>query len=101
MRQKVCNKTVWYFLMLTFWVISSGEWKENTNTYVVGGGYDLGLIQALGSKGMAQIRDFVCKGGKYLGICAGAYFACDAIEFDKNGPQEVCGARQLNFFSGK
>lgn len=37
----------------------------------------------------------------YSGICAGAYLACDFIEFDLDGPLEVKGQRFLNFFKGK
>ena len=46
-------------------------------------------------------QEFVENGGSYLGICAGAYFACDYIEFDKNGPLEVVGPRDLKFYPGK
>lgn len=67
----------------------------------IGGGYDLGLIKALGETGMTNIRNFIHDGGSYLGICSGAYFACDRIEFDKDGPQQVIGDRHLKFFPGK
>jgi biotin--protein ligase len=66
----------------------------------IGGGYDLGLIEALGVEGMANIKEYVSTGGSYLGICAGAYFACDSIEFDQGGPLEVVGERSLKFCSG-
>jgi biotin--protein ligase len=39
-------------------------------------------------------------GGKYLGICAGAYYACGEIEFEKGTPLEVVGERELRFFPG-
>ncbi|XP_060065061.1 uncharacterized protein LOC132545392 [Ylistrum balloti] len=77
-----------------------GTWKKSTALYVIGGGYDLGFIRALGDKGTLQIRQYVLDGGCYLGLCAGSYFGCDYIEFDKNGPQEVCGERILKFFPG-
>jgi glutamine amidotransferase-like uncharacterized protein len=32
--------------------------------------------------GKERIRNFIKKGGGYLGICAGAYFACDRIVLD-------------------
>lgn len=66
----------------------------------LGGGFDLGYLQSLSDTGCEQIRQFVQTGGNYLGICAGAYFACDRIEFDLNGPLEVKGARRLKFFNG-
>ncbi|XP_033739935.1 biotin--protein ligase-like [Pecten maximus] len=77
-----------------------GTWTSSTALYVIGGGYDLGFIRALGDEGTLKIRDYVRAGGRYLGICAGAYFACNSIEFDKGGPQQVCGDRILRFFPG-
>ncbi|XP_069140906.1 uncharacterized protein CPn_0128/CP_0643/CPj0128/CpB0130-like [Argopecten irradians] len=77
-----------------------GDWTSTTALYVIGGGYDLGFIRALGDEGTIKIRDYVRAGGRYLGICAGAYFACNSIEFDKEGPQQVCGDRILRFFPG-
>jgi len=67
----------------------------------IGGGFDLGYLKALSTHGPAQIRSFVEAGGNYVGICAGAYFACYSIEFDRNGPLEVMGDRPLKFFPGK
>ena len=68
----------------------------------MGGGFDLGFLQSLGGQvGCARIRDFVSRGGNYLGICAGAYLAARCIEFDLNGPLQVAGPRFLNFFPGK
>lgn len=67
---------------------------------VFGGGYDLGFEAAVGKNGAKIIQDFVKNGGSYLGLCAGAYWACDYIEFDKDGPLEVVGERRLKFFPG-
>jgi hypothetical protein len=36
--------------------------------------------------GVRRVRDFVEKGGGYLGLCAGAYFAASSIEFEKGSP---------------
>ncbi|XP_045176309.2 uncharacterized protein LOC123536883 [Mercenaria mercenaria] len=80
--------------------IVKGRLAEGTALLVIGGGYDLGLIKALGQEGMTNIKDYVNAGGSYLGICSGAYFACDRIEFDKYGPLEVLGERFLKFYSG-
>ncbi|XP_061173637.1 uncharacterized protein LOC133182805 [Saccostrea echinata] len=77
-----------------------GSWCDTAALYVIGGGYDLGLIEALGPAGMNKIQEYVHHGGSYLGICSGAYFACSYIEFDKGGPLEVCGDRQLKFYPG-
>ncbi len=42
-----------------------------------------------------RIRDFVSEGGRYLGICAGAYFGSKEVRFDVGGPMEVKGDRDL------
>lgn len=68
---------------------------------VIPGGRDLPYVKELSPKGTALIRDYVSKGGRYFGICAGAYFGCDRIEFEKGRPQyEVTGDRDLKFFDG-
>ncbi|KAK3103158.1 hypothetical protein FSP39_016880 [Pinctada imbricata] len=77
-----------------------GSWRQTASAYVIGGGYDLGFIKCLGYEGTQQIKDYVHAGGSYLGICAGSYFACGGIEFDKGGELEVCGERQLKFYPG-
>jgi glutamine amidotransferase-like uncharacterized protein len=67
----------------------------------IGGGFDKGYMVALGQDGCSAIQKFIKSGGYYIGICAGAYFAADSIEFDLNGPLEVKGERFLKLFRGK
>jgi biotin--protein ligase len=73
----------------------------NAKLFCIGGGRDLGYLKMLGVEGCEEIKNYVHLGGIYLGICAGAYFAADYIEFDLNGPIEVKGERMLKFFNGK
>ncbi|KAG5452959.1 biotin holocarboxylase synthetase [Clonorchis sinensis] len=73
---------------------------NETTLLCFGGGYDLGFLETLGPSGCAVIRDFIQKGGRYLGLCAGAYFASDQCVFDKGGPLEVCGQRFIRLFEG-
>ncbi|ESP05127.1 hypothetical protein LOTGIDRAFT_227820 [Lottia gigantea] len=80
--------------------ILKGTWTRDAAVMAFGGGFDKGFIRTLGSVGVAKIRSYVLNGGKYLGICAGGYFGCDYIEFDKGGQLEVCGERHLKFFPG-
>ncbi|CAI9740979.1 Hypothetical predicted protein [Octopus vulgaris] len=80
--------------------IIEGSWTKDAAAICFGGGYDLGFIRSLGKLGVKTIQDYVYQGGSYLGICAGAYFACDAVAFDKGGPMEVVGERHLKFFHG-
>lgn len=81
--------------------VIKGAWATECALIAFGGGFDLGYIESLGSEGISKIRDFVKSGGAYLGLCAGAYFACSHIEFDKGGPLEVTGPRDLSFYPGQ
>ena len=75
-------------------------WMSYTAMLVMPGGADLPSCRALNGVGNQRIRDYVLKGGRYLGICAGAYYACSRIEFEKNTPMEVSGTRELGFYDG-
>lgn len=102
---KTCLKTIYpdYSVKL----VNSSEVKNGilfdykVKLFCIGGGRDLGYLEMLGDQGCECIRDYVKVGGYYLGICAGAYFASDYIEFDLNGKLEVKGNRKLKFFQGK
>lgn len=73
---------------------------KNAALFVMPGGADLYHCEKLNSKGNAAIRHFVETGGNYLGICAGAYYACEEIEWAKNDKTPICGARELGFYKG-
>ena len=81
--------------------IIAGRWIESAALLVIGGGYDLGFLRALGPDGAALVKSYVETGGSYLGLCAGAYFASAQVTFDKGGDLEVCGPRPLGFFPGE
>ncbi|MGQ9459778.1 MAG: BPL-N domain-containing protein [Candidatus Bathyarchaeaceae archaeon] len=46
------------------------------------GGYAADYNTAISNNGDQNIRNFVSSGGGYIGICAGAYFACDKITWE-------------------
>lgn len=77
-----------------------GSWSQNSSLFIMPGGRDCPYHEDLKGAGNAQIRRFVEKGGIYLGICAGAYYGCKRVEFNKGFPLEVCEERELCFFSG-
>lgn len=77
-----------------------GNWRYRSYAFVIPGGRDVFYVKALGKEGAAQIRSFVEEGGVYLGICAGAYYATQSIEFERGGELEVCGDRPLQFIPG-
>lgn len=66
---------------------------------VIPGGRDLPYCAKLNGKGNQQIRQFVARGGVYLGICAGAYYACEALDF-QGRDYDVKGSRELALFAG-
>lgn len=76
------------------------NWEKETKLLIIPGGRDVFYHDALHGQGTEKIRTFVENGGSYLGICAGAYFASENIEFEKGQALEVCGPRSLKFFPG-
>ncbi|BGP15612.1 hypothetical protein JCM10213_004132 [Rhodosporidiobolus nylandii] len=81
--------------------LRSEPWAQNCALLVFPGGRDLPYLFDLGGTANDRIRDWVRRdGGRYLGICAGAYYACDRIEFEVGTQMEVTGERELRFFPG-
>jgi biotin--protein ligase len=78
--------------------IVDGVWLADTNVLCVPGGASIPYAKKLNGKGNENIRAFVENGGAYFGICAGAYYGADRIEFDKGGPLEVICENELQFF---
>jgi len=92
----------------TYWVktinaneVINGAWIKDAALFVMPGGSDLPYVRKLKGAGNQIIKEYVKKGGSYLGICAGSYYAAAYVEFDKSGGQEVLGDRELAFFPGK
>lgn len=75
-------------------------WHKKTRLLIFPGGRDIPYHQALQGNKNQSIIDFVQNGGSFLGICAGGYFGSAAIEFERDGPLEVLGSRELKFFPG-
>lgn len=75
--------------------VIEGAVFEDCDIFVMPGGADLPYCRKLNGQGNQNIRDFVEGGGTYLGICAGAYYACSAIEFHKGREDEICQTREL------
>ncbi len=81
-------------------MLISDPWEESASLLIIPGGRDIFYHTALDGIGTDKILRFVENGGNYLGICAGAYFACQAIEFEKGGALQICADRSLGFFPG-
>ncbi len=81
--------------------VIANDWSKDAVLFVMPAGADLPYVKKLNGTGNKNIRNFVEKGGAYLGICAGAYYGSAYVEFDKGGELEVLGDRELAFFPGK
>lgn len=75
--------------------VIDGRTLEKAALFAMPGGADLPYCKKLNGAGNRNIRSFVETGGTYLGICAGAYYGCAAIEFHKGREDEICGEREL------
>ena len=65
------------------------------------GGADLGYCRTLNGEGNRRIRQYVERGGIFLGLCAGGYYGSARCEFEVgNKKLEVIGPRELAFFPG-
>ncbi|EUC61223.1 biotin-protein ligase, partial [Rhizoctonia solani AG-3 Rhs1AP] len=80
-------------------LLETEPWGPSCALLVIPGGRDLPYVQHL-AKATPKIKDFVERGGAYLGICAGAYFGSARVEWEVGTPLQVVGDRALKFFPG-
>lgn len=80
-------------------ILKSGI-SEDTDIFVMPGGADKPYAKKLKGIANQKIKNYVENGGIYLGICAGAYYGCAQIEFQKGTENEICEPRELGFFNG-
>ncbi|KAF9942448.1 biotin holocarboxylase synthetase [Mortierella alpina] len=76
-------------------------WEESTVLLVIPGGRDLPYCKDLNGAANEKIRAYVEAGGRFWGVCAGAYYASDRVVFEVGTPLEVQGSRELKFFGGE
>lgn len=74
-------------------------WQTSCALLVFPGGRDIPYLEML-KDAAPRIAKWVREGGAYLGFCAGAYFACNHIEWEIDTPLQVKGPRPLKFFPG-
>ncbi|KAJ3146167.1 biotin holocarboxylase synthetase [Geranomyces michiganensis] len=81
--------------------LASDSWQASTACIVIPGGRDEPYVAHLQPEATSRIAAYVRNGGSYLGICAGAYFAARAVEFElgREG-YGIVGAREMRFFPG-
>ena len=76
-------------------------WTASCALLVFPGGADLGYCRTLNGEGNRKIKQFVQRGGAYLGLCAGGYYGSSRCEFEVGSKRmEVIGSRELAFFPG-
>ncbi|KAJ1970152.1 biotin holocarboxylase synthetase [Dispira parvispora] len=80
--------------------LQSEPWERNAALLVLPGGRDSPYVRDLRGEANDRIRQYVSRGGKYLGLCAGGYYGCERIEFEKGQPGSICGSRDLGFYPG-
>ncbi|KAL1955482.1 hypothetical protein VTO42DRAFT_8508 [Malbranchea cinnamomea] len=74
-------------------------WTASCALFVMPGGADLPYCRTLNGEGNRRIRQFVQRGGAYLGFCAGGYYGSKRCEFEVNNKKlEIVGDRELGFF---
>jgi biotin--protein ligase len=76
------------------------QWMRTATLLIIPGGRSLPFYEALGKPGNQNIIDFVTQGGCYLGLCAGAYYACQDTVFAQGLPLALQLPGTLNFFGG-
>ena len=104
---KHCLETLRFHLSSHYAVVPVSEtvllkepWMRKTAMFVLPGGADLPYCETLNGEGNARLTKYVRSGGKFMGFCAGAYYASSRCEFDVGGPLEVSGSRELKFYPG-
>lgn len=76
-------------------------WMYKASLLVLPGGADLPFCKSLNGEGNRRISQFVKKGGKFIGFCAGGYYSSGRVEFEVGDlKMEVSGPRELGFFPG-
>ncbi|AOA63392.1 Biotin:apoprotein ligase, covalently modifies proteins with the addition of biotin [Komagataella phaffii GS115] len=82
-------------------VLLNEPWQSKTALLVFPGGADLPFCRQFNGEGNQKFSKFVRQGGKYLGLCAGGYYASARCEFEVGNKElEVSGPRELKFFPG-
>ncbi len=81
--------------------LAKDRWEKSCALLIVPGGRDIPYHEKLNGSLNDRIRAYVENGGRYLGICAGAYYASSHVLFEKGTTLEVDATRELSFFPGK
>ena len=97
---KACLPQGWTVQYVSAQELQDPTTFSNLDLLVFPGGRDVPYHEDLGGAPNHAIRQFVLEGGRYLGVCAGAYYGCASVVFEPNTDIEVIGPRDLAFFPG-
>ncbi|KAJ1830146.1 biotin holocarboxylase synthetase [Coemansia sp. RSA 2711] len=75
-------------------------WESKAALLVIPGGRDLPYMAEMNGEINRRIKTWVQAGGRFLGICAGGYYASARCEFEPGTDKAVVGDRELAFFGG-
>jgi len=62
--------------------LNADTWNKDANVVIFPGGYSYNYQLAISLDAVDELRHYVSKGGAYIGICAGAYFASKTVEWE-------------------
>ena len=103
----VCDPSLFDIQYIDADTLCYSTWRKHAGYKCVAGvifpgGADRYYVQELEAKGGNQnISNYVrVDGGCYVGFCAGAYYGCQRVMFDLDGPLEVNEPRSLAFYQG-
>lgn len=81
--------------------IIGGVLDDTVELFVMPGGAARYKAAKLNGAGYNQIRKYVEQGGSYLGICAGAYSACETTDWARGTAFEIQTSNELVLFPGR
>ena len=67
---------------LTAAQLNDGSFADQVRCLLMPGGWAEPYTHDIGPQGVAHVRRFVERGGGYVGICAGAFYACATIRWE-------------------
>ncbi|ETX12689.1 hypothetical protein MUS1_02080 [Marinomonas ushuaiensis DSM 15871] len=80
--------------------ILNGALNSDVDLFVMPGGASRYKADKLNGAANRLIKTYVEQGGRYLGICGGAYMGCNVTIWAQGLPHEIIVENELSFFSG-
>jgi glutamine amidotransferase-like uncharacterized protein len=80
--------------------ILNGALSKDVDLFVMPGGASRYKADKLNGTANRMIKTYVEQGGRYLGICGGAYMGCNVTKWAQGLPHEIIVRNELSFFSG-